>query len=382
MTRRRSSASRRSSLVLTVAAGLCSAPSAALATSAVDRPPTADPQLRGQHNRKAAATTVDPSPPPSQLIAVNKDDDQSFLDPFFGIDLDALGDIAVPIDEQHLPPPPPDHRNLVDRDLVRLNDDADDDRKDLNDQNHDRHLQEESTGSKQGGHYRENFDLQLLDLTNNDEEQTGERGDGGAGEGPTPYIVNGVRTRVPSFVMTLDDRDGSSFRGVCGATMISNRWAVTAAHCISNYYANDLKSKFDAGYVGAYSPWVDKNEGRNYQVLAVQRFVCHPDHKPGAGSPHDICLVEFSAEVDTSAFTDFEPMPICNYELTDDDNGRRGEAIGMGSTRYGGPKATELMKADVGYVKRSTCQQTFKPVNIDVTEEMLCFGGQGKDSCG
>ena len=156
--------------------------------------------------------------------------------------------------------------------------------------------------------------------------------------------------------------------------------------CISNYKKNDLLEKFDGGYVGAYAPWSTKgpgkNEGRNYQVLKTKRFVCHPDHKPGAGSSHDICLVEFETEIDTSTFTDFQPTPLCNYAMQDSDHGKFGTAVGMGSTSYGGAKSTELLSGDVRYVKRSECGKTFKQVNMEIDESMICFGGDGKDSCG
>ena len=156
--------------------------------------------------------------------------------------------------------------------------------------------------------------------------------------------------------------------------------------CISNYFKNDLLHKFDAGYVGAYAPWADvgnegRNAGRNYQILKTKRFVCHEQHKPGAGSSHDICLVEFDTESDTSTFTDFEPVALCNYDFEDSD-GVVGTAMGMGATSYGGAKSTELLSADVKYVKRSSCANTFKKANKDIDESMICFGGEDKDSCG
>ena len=348
---------RRSSLVLTaVAAGLCTA------ASAIDNdsPPAAAEhqinQLRGQQRHQIDArdrrsssridTMTEEPPSTAQLI----DETDSFRDPFFGLDLDALGDIPVPIDGDHFPEISDNHRYL----------------------------------SEDGETYLHNIFLgdQPLDLT--PYEESNDQGEEEPYDGSN-RIVNGVRTRVPPFVMTIDIRNGEPYRGVCGCTMVSKTWGVTAAHCISNYSPNDLKNKFEAGYVGAYAPWKNvggKNEGRNYQILYVKRFVCHPDHVPGAGSKHDICLVEFEGEVDTSKFTDFNPMPICNYEMQDSDSGTMGEVIGMGSMRYQGRKSTELLKADVGYVKRSTCRAKFNSVNMDVSDDMLCFGGQGKDSCG
>lgn len=227
-----------------------------------------------------------------------------------------------------------------------------------------------NSGSKHGGHYRE-------DLNNVDTPQA------------TPYIVNGHRSRIPSFVMTLDNRSGQNFRGVCGATMISPTHAITAAHCVSNYFPNDLLDKMDSGYVGPYAPWSTagpgKNEGYNYDVLTVKRVITHPSHRPGPGARHDVAVVEFAEAVDTiTAYPDFAPMPLCEYQFADSDTGRRGTVAGMGQTYYGGPKSEQLLEVDVNYVRNSDCAAKMSTRSMTVTDDMLCFGGASdrKDSCG
>ena len=269
-------------------------------------------------------------------------------------------------------------------------------------------LPTDSTGSKHGGHYR--ADLNNVDSPRGASTFTAALAThDGPGQGPetntdvpahdgsdplipTARIVSGTPLRLSPFVMTLDSRGTppQNYRGVCGATMISPTHAVTAAHCVSNYYKNDLISKLDAGYVGPYAPWSTRGPGRNegysYDVLSVKRVITHPSHKPGAGSQHDIAVIEFAEAVDTvTKMPDFVPAPLCAYTLTDADAGRTvGTVAGMGQTYYGGPKSEHLLATDVKFVKNSQCATKMKERSMTVTSDMLCFGGgtDQRDSCG
>lgn len=122
----------------------------------------------------------------------------------------------------------------------------------------------------------------------------------------------------------------------------------------------------------------------NHNVLNVKNIITHPNHKPGAGSQFDICLVEFYNEVDAFTFPDFKPSPICGYSLEDSDQGRKGLVYGMGQTNYGGLKAQSLMKTDVSYVQQDSCRSMMNRRNMNIYEDMACFGGSDdrKDACG
>lgn len=175
--------------------------------------PTAEPpllQLRGRQQQVQHG--ISPLDASSEVLQTNA---EAMPDSFHGIDLDALGDLVVPIDDDHMAPTSRqdanddrtgDHHLSVLREMTDLHVDT---------------IEESMSDnySKHGGFSRDSTTT-----------GTAIEGDDYDASLITNYIVNGKRDRLSSFVMGLDDRGGTTFRGACGATMISKRWAVTAAH--------------------------------------------------------------------------------------------------------------------------------------------------------
>lgn len=200
-------------------------------------------------------------------------------------------------------------------------------------------------------------------------------------------IVGGYHplTAQPWFALALNKSGDQFLRGPCGATMISKKWAVTAAHCLSNSRKNDLKDRMDYLYIGAYAPWKRSfdgkaNDGRPYEVLKIVRHIEHEQHEPGAGEDHDIALLELEEEV-SDDFTSFYPMKVPSpgdeEALTE---GTPGTVYGFGDTAFGGSNSRLLRIAEVGYVEHEQCAKDMSRWGI--TYDMMCFGGDGKtDAC-
>lgn len=189
----------------------------------------------------------------------------------------------------------------------------------------------------------------------------------------------------PWFALALNKSGDQFLRGPCGATMISKKWAVTAAHCLSNSRKNDLKDRMDYLYIGAYAPWKQSfdgkaNDGRPYEVLKIVRHIEHEQHEPGAGQDHDIALLELEEEV-SDDFTSFYPMKVPSpgdeEALT---SGTPGTVYGFGDTTFGGSNSRLLRIAEVGYVEHDQCAKDMSRWGI--TYDMMCFGGDGRtDAC-
>ena len=200
------------------------------------------------------------------------------------------------------------------------------------------------------------------------------------------YIVGGDTAAHPHpwFGLGLDFNNGSYSRGPCGATMISPRWAVTAAHCISNNSKNDMVRRMDYLYVGAWKPWTPSpidstlgNAGHPYQVIKIKSHIEHPAHVARAGSAHDIALLELEEDV-SPYFPGFCPMDLpARGDEANLANNYPGYAYGFGDTSYGGLNSKTLKEVQLGYVNHNMCSRAMS--QWGVSDDIVCFGGNGRD---
>lgn len=198
----------------------------------------------------------------------------------------------------------------------------------------------------------------------------------------TGFIVGGKPAQgcKPWFAMVLKEKliKGKYTRQGCGATMISPRWAVTAAHCISSQKTNDKLDKVDALYIGAYKPWSGflwKGNGNCPKTeVAIKKVHLHPRHS-APRHQHDIALLELKKDVTASWFQPaqiWERSPLA-VSLTRS----KATAYGLGALSEGGKQSKVLMEVSLSYVAPDTCRGAYSML----TGEMICFADPGKDSC-
>ena len=209
----------------------------------------------------------------------------------------------------------------------------------------------------------------------------------GLHSGPTDRVVGGSQANVqqPWFGLTMTANNGSYYRGPCGATLISRRWAVTAAHCLSNNRKNDMIDRIDAIYVGAYSPWqADRfgngNGGKPYEIIRIKSWHEHPYHMPGPASQHDIALLELERDVSYN-FPGFYHMnlPCPNFQAYLQPY-QDATIYGFGDTSYGGSNSKVIKQANVRYEPWNSCHSKMRKWGL--SPDMICFGGDGyTDAC-
>lgn len=164
-----------------------------------------------------------------------------------------------------------------------------------------------------------------------------------------------------------------------GASLINDRWAVTAAHVVENLPETSLE---------LYGGLVD---GKDIPSRAVsvnsERIIIHPGYIRETGTrsnfDNDIALIKFSSRVTLGP----NLLPICLPESSMSlVEGEQGTVSGFGVTDLNPTRfviSQTLKYAHIGVYSNTECENT--PSTGDkrlvFTHNMFCAGAEGTDSC-
>ncbi|XP_034404407.1 coagulation factor IX, partial [Cyclopterus lumpus] len=198
--------------------------------------------------------------------------------------------------------------------------------------------------------------------------QTELGGDEGAGEGVTGRIVGGVLEKPGGspWQVLVCRSDGYGF---CGGTLVSDRWVVSAAHC--------LEQTADHVTIGDYDK---RRPDPGEQVIKVQKVFVHP-HFHSFTFDSDIALLYLARPVVRSptAVPACLPDPHLSRYLVQEDN--RGVVTGWGVTHYLGRSSSRfLRKVTLPVISYRDCIASTEQV---ITDNMFCAGylDVGMDAC-
>jgi secreted trypsin-like serine protease len=194
-------------------------------------------------------------------------------------------------------------------------------------------------------------------------------------QGPTARIVGGTNASAGEYtffsLMLAQGSDQKWHSFGCGASLISNCYVATAAHCIQ-----DTTSASLGIYISAYKPY-DGNLGEPF-VFAQVRSMSSPSNYKDATNQNDIALLRLDSCVDTAAFP-----PV---RLADASFSVGGMLTALGFGRLAENSSTEvrtLQKVNVPYVDPTACRNMYAGSSFTLYSGMICagFAAGGKDSC-
>lgn len=176
--------------------------------------------------------------------------------------------------------------------------------------------------------------------------------------GGKPSSVSAHPWQVSLGVSWVPDQREAHF---CGGTLLSDRWVVTAAHCVRGLLSEDY-------LVVAGSVVLNSKNTR----VAGQRILVHPDYDR-ITEQNDIALIELRLPLKLSAL--IKPIRVVENEMDEANlvQGKNLRLTGWGAKEFGGEKTAVLNWLDVPYVSRDTCNE-FTSYNGQITEKMLCAG--------
>lgn len=174
-------------------------------------------------------------------------------------------------------------------------------------------------------------------------------------------------TGVNEFPMMAGIVDADERAVFCGSTIISVRYVLTAAHCMTNRNYTRL-----GVLVGDHdiSSGTDTNATMLYRVKKV---IVHPNY--AHDNFNDVALLKTRTKMEFG--NEVGPACLPFQHSPDTFAGSFVQLLGWGTTSFGGPPSDILQKVTVSVLTNLQCTK-FYP---DLTPQQMCTYAKDKDAC-
>jgi secreted trypsin-like serine protease len=175
--------------------------------------------------------------------------------------------------------------------------------------------------------------------------------------------------------ISLRQYKNGKFKHKCGAALLTNKWVVTAAHCVKDISPSNLMVRAGEYHV------LNQNEAHPHIDRRVRKVVTHKQFDKFTYE-YDIALLELHG-----SNVKYQPniIPIC---LPDSDNnlvGQRGWVTGWGRLSEYGQISPVLREVNLPIISNSRCMQMYRNSgqNEWIPDTFMCAGTSsgGSDSC-